>query len=886
MRRFAGLVVVAMLGAGDAALAQNVDPDYEERGPRFLLASAGAPVRVDLAKTPMLRRRISLELHGAGLGEALRQVSEKSGVRLAFSNAVLPPDRRVEFQANNITVAAALTELLIDAEVDVLFSRDGGAVLVQRRDGAVQTGTIVGRVTDAKAGQGLEGTEVLVDGTRWRTLTGTDGQYRLADVDTGTYVVTARRIGYTRQSRSVSVVEGQEVTADFALQAAVTRLDELVTTGTVVPTELKAIPTPISVITGNEIEQKGYQRVDQIFRGDVPAAIAWDLGGSGYYSDISIRGATSIFTNFVKTYIDGVEVANPKFLATLDPSSIERIEVLRGPQASTIYGSNASGGVMTIFTKRGAFNTPRPHLEAKLSAGLVQSRWNNAMQQDHSLAISGGATDFSYQLGGGYSGYGDWLPNIGSKNASLYGSMRGTQGPLTAEFSGRFYNKNNGYNRNPEFAVISPYVGSIDETDLVKQQTYGLTLRYAATPRWQHNLVLGYDRSQLEIYLNRPMLVTPADSFLSLYTNDESKASLAYNTTYAVSLGRVAQSSLTVGVDHWKYYSGGFSKQSTTTITNQIPSPDAGLRSEYDNTGFFGQVQLGFRDALFLTAGLRAEDNQNFGRDFGLAWNPRVGASYVRTIGDVSIKARAAYGKAIRPPSAGFAQAYTTVSSEQLANPDLRPEQQTGLDGGLDIYFGRKGSLEATYYHQTAIDLIDRFVVEVSPLHTFQFQNVGRIRNSGWELQGRFNAGQFSLTGTYSFTSSVVKQLSPTYSGDLRPGDQMRAIPRHMAGGYASYALPRTTASLGVTWIGSWVEWDWFALTTASFNGTFTGSFRDYWKTYNGFAKLNLSISQGLTDRVTLFLRSDNLTNKNVAERSNLNVNPGRVSMIGVRARF
>src|SRR5205823_1057393 len=158
--------------------------------------------------------------------------------------------------------------------------------------------------------------------------------------------------------------------------------------------------------------------------------------------------------------------------------------------------------------------------------------------------------------------------------------------------------------------------------------------------------------------------------------------------------------------------------------------------------------------------------------DFGLLWAPRVGVAYVRTIGNVTAKARVAYGKAIRPPNPGYAQGVVTANAIGLANPNLGPEQQIGPDGGLELYLGRRGSLEATYYHQTANNLIDLVVVRDSP-YTYQYQNVGKIKNTGWEFRGRLNAGRLSLTGTYSITRSVVQTLSPTYSGDLQTGDQM-----------------------------------------------------------------------------------------------------------------
>jgi len=508
------------------------------------------------------------------------------------------------------------------------------------------------------------------------------------------------------------------------------------------------------------------------------------------------------------------------------------------------------------------------------------------VQQDDELAVSGGSPDFSYRLGGGFLHNGDWVAHAHSTNANLSGSLRGTQGPVAVEFSGRFTSRSLGQAQNPDFYQFDPSLSpAYDVTNLVKQQTYGLTADYEATPHWRHTLVLGYDRSGFEWHQNRPLLTTPADTFLSVADGDQTRASVAYHTTYGGSLGRTVQASLTAGADHWTYHRSVFSAFRVTRTNDASFYPAGASRSEYNNSGYFAQGQIAFRDALFVTAGLRAEDNQNLGQDFGLAWAPRVGVAYVRAVGDVTAKARVAYGKAIRPPDPGLSEAVVSSSFTQVANPNLAPEQQVGSDGGLELYFGRRGSVEATYYHQTAIDLIDGVVLSASP-QRYQNQNVGRIKNRGWEFQGRMNAGRLSLTGTYSIMNSIVEKVSPTYTGSLQPGDQMLDIPKHTAGAKLSYSVRGTTATVGVTWIGEWTEYDYLALYGYYYGGqAYRGSGRAYWMTYPAFTKFNLSVSQTLTDRVGVFLRSDNLTNRNVSEQNNANFSMGRVTMIGVRVK-
>src|SRR5207245_1755794 len=113
------LVALALLflSASSAVLAQRVP---EPRGPQFLLASASptkAPVVVDAGSVASLRQRVSLILDGARVGEALAELSRASGLQIVYADGVVPSEGRVYLRAEAITVAAALTEVLLDAGV-------------------------------------------------------------------------------------------------------------------------------------------------------------------------------------------------------------------------------------------------------------------------------------------------------------------------------------------------------------------------------------------------------------------------------------------------------------------------------------------------------------------------------------------------------------------------------------------------------------------------------------------------------------------------------------------------------------------------------------------------------------------------------------------------
>jgi outer membrane receptor protein involved in Fe transport len=894
MSRLTAYLVPLFLTCSRLVGAQTPDSDFVERGPRFLLASAAAPVpvQVDVTRTPVLRQSISLDLNGVALGDALREISAKAGMQLAFSNTMLPPEKTVTFRADHITVAAALTEVLVDAQVDVLFSHDGRAVLVRRAD--FQGGTVNGRVTDAKTGKAVPNVSVYLEGTRWRATTGEDGSYRLVDVTAGTYTLMASRIGFAKQSQSVTVTAGQEATVNVELSAAATELEQVVVTGTIVPTERKALPTPISVVTAQDIAQQNLQRVDQIFRGQVPGAVAWDPGAFDNTSLIMVRGASSIGSlPRIKTYVDGVEVADAAYVANIDPNTVERIEIIRGPQASTLYGADALSGVMQIFTKKGQSGLAHPELTGKASAGGVGSvdGTGTKAMSDNTASLLGGGGAASYNLAGTYRTTGEWRPSYDSRYWDVSGGAQASQGSFTLSASARYSNNTFDDPWNTRFASYRPFSKPFYSTEDLRQQMYGLTLQYQVTSQWHNALTLGYDRTFSSQYQTQPRFTTPADSFLYVSNGDQAKTSLVFHTDVSLKFGNNVAATITAGVDH-SYYDFQSSYTSGATKTNGfLDGSTSTYHVNWPNTGYFGQTQFGFGERFFLTGGLRAERNPNFGVDLGTAFSPRVGAAYLTPLRGATVKLRASYGESIRPPSIGASEASRTSTSVRLANPSLGPERQRGVDGGMDLYLAGGASFGVTYYNQRAIDLIDlvNLTTPSDTLQTYQSQNIGRVKNVGWEFEGRFKIGPVSIAGTYSITRSTVQQLSPTYTGDYLPGDKILGIPRTSGGATITYSpRPHTTLTASTTYFGHWTEMDFVAFFGAIFGGQpYRGSTRAYWIEYPAVTKVALGIRQDLTNGLGVFGRIENLGNTTRFEANNFNFVPmPREVIVGATYRY
>ena len=895
-------VVVALSAASSGAeVATPMQP--VDRGPVFYAAPAQVgerPVRLDTAWAPVLRQRIALDLRGVTIPEALAAIGARSGLRFAYERSGFPAAARVTATGGEMTVAGALTEVLAGVNADVEFGAEGLVSIVARRV-AAETGTITGRVTDAKTGAVLPRASLLLEGVARGATTSDSGTYRIADVAAGSYTLVARFLGYVEVRRPIAVVAGQPTVVDIALTRSVNELEQVVVAGTVVPTEVKAIPTPVSVITSEDIDLQRPQAMVQLFRQMVPSAVAWDIAADPYQTAMSVRGGSTLNlgTGSMKVYLDGIEISDNTF-AAIDPASIDRIEVIRGPQAATIYGSGAISGVMLVTTKHGADGLTRPRVDLQIAEGVVQGPYaheggGDAARQQYTGSVSGGTTAASYNFGGGYTSTGNWVAEGGTAIPSVYGGVHLTQSNITVDVTGRDYIQHTGAAFPPAFAStgLSEFAKPNNESQIFQEQTYGASIAYTPTPWWRHNFTVGIDRVAQDGRTTSPALTTPADTFFTILEQNSSKASVAYNTAVQLAISSWMSTSLTVGIDHYSqandlYFTGGATNTSGTIVTDPA-QPITASRSPITNTGVFAQDQFDLFDRLFLTAGVRAERNSAFGQFLGTPVQPRFGASYASSFGVTTFKLRASYGAAIRPPGASEQDEVIGTGEIQLANPLLRPERQSGWDTGFDLAFGGRASVSATYFDQYVQDLIDNVtLVPDSVPEVVQFQNIGRVHNTGIELQASLRIPIGQLTGQYAITGSRVDALGSTYGGDLHVSDQLLGIPRHTGGlSLATTPLPGTTIAVGVTYVGAWTNYNQLA-EAACFGGTGPcfASTRGFIQTLPGFTKANLSVTQRITSVVSGFISVTNLTNNEAVEFLNANPVMGRVTVAGVQLRY
>jgi iron complex outermembrane receptor protein len=326
-------------------------------------------------------------------------------------------------------------------------------------------------------------------------------------------------------------------------------------------------------------------------------------------------------------------------------------------------------------------------------------------------------------------------------------------------------------------------------------------------------------------------------------------------------------------------------------------SYDAPAVTWRENTGLVAQANAAFHNALYLTGGIRFERDAGAGDLTHSATLPMVGAALVRDHGAASVKLRAAYGKGIRSPRTSVR--LTTQPGMRTQGFGLAPEQQSGVEAGVDLTVGRRLTMQVTRFDQLASGLIQRVVLMAddgmpreTPEHRLRYrlQNVGEIANRGWELQASLGGSAFSLAGSLSLVDSRVRRIAANYAGDLRPGDRMLEVPARTSSLTAAWAHGGTRASLGAVHAADWINYDRVALARAVADGSVSDAMgarlRGYWMRYDGVTRLRASATQTLTHGLALQLTGENLLGVQRGEPDNATVLPGRMVTAGVRLDF
>ena len=264
----------------------------------------------------------------------------------------------------------------------------GTTSLVAVRAAVAQTGVVTGLVTAVGSAVPVASSRVTVVGTTLVTTTTPDGRYTLRNVPAGPHDVRVLRVGFAEQKRTVTVTSGGTVTADFALQQVAVQLQEVVATATGPQRRIELGNAVSQVNAAARTEQAPVTDVASLLNNQAPGVQVLPPNTTGAGARIRIRGVNSItLANDPIYYIDGVRMTSSNGSQSgniftggavqsraqdINPDDIESIEVVKGPSAATLYGTDAANGVILITTKRGRVGETRYTVFGE--AGAIQDR--------------------------------------------------------------------------------------------------------------------------------------------------------------------------------------------------------------------------------------------------------------------------------------------------------------------------------------------------------------------------------------------------------------------------------------------------------------------------------------------------------------------------------
>jgi outer membrane receptor protein involved in Fe transport len=693
-----------------------------------------------------------------------------------------------------------------------------------------------------------------------------------------------------------------------SLSHAVAMLDRVVVTGSVIAASERPLPVALDVIPGRDIERRSESELSTVLSGAVPGVWMWEQAPSSMLARYgSIRGASSFGLSYPKIYVDGIEVANPLLFTQISPEIVERVEVIRGPQGAALYGSDAISGVVNMVSRHDGTRADGSHALLRSAAGFTTAFQTGAVAtQEHALTIRGGSNLKSggVTVGGGTTG--DYIPDAFSRDIRMLADARviGSRSTLTA--NARFSGKRAGIPASPLLTTLRRAVTDSEPQALT---TFGLgsSLNYVASDWVTYSLTGGFDGYNLSnLWIDQSAVPAAVDTTLRA-SGSALRGSLRASGVARFGAPEQIGATVTLAVEH-SALSEHNRKSEPVELIPVLREP-ATLSSS--NTGITVQGNLTFRDALYVSTGIRHESiTQTTGLTQGVTL-PLLGAAYVVDGRLATLKLRAAYGKGVRAPRATSGIGAQLPSNTHF-NPFLEPEEQSGIEAGVDLIFGGRFGLHLTRFDQTASGLIQTVTIQDprsggggsggggsggpgGPGRTevwYQLQNVGNVTNRGWESQASFTQGDFAFAGAATLVDSRVQRLAKGYSGDLMVGDRMLSVPARTVSGTIGWQHGGAQLSSTIARASDWIYYDRLRIAqkliaTNHDAREVTGrNLRQFQVSYPGATRLRSAGSLDVWRGMSLTFTGENLLNRQRGEPDTITIVPGRTVTLGIRAKF
>jgi|GEM_PF-709368 len=755
--------------------------------------------------------KVNIQNVNITLEQAFQLLEKKTDIKfMYFKDDNLPLNETVKMNFQGESLYDILVGLAKD--YNLTFNRINNQIVVKKNQGEmeniitnVETGSVKGYVTDGDTKEPLPGVTVALRGTTLGTYTDIRGYFELSGLKPGKYTITASYVGYSTSVKEINISSGKTAEVNFQLGQSALNLDEVIVTGSISERSIRESSNPITVISPKELENRDLSSLSSILQavpGIVIGATADNISQGGRMFDqtianMNIRGAGASVGNKIKIIVDGVELADQSMLTFLDPEQIEKIEIIRGPMGSTLYGAGSSEGIIQVFTKRGI---GKLSVNFKSTFTSQESKYQDAnpLNSQYALALNGSKGDISYNLGINYAVFpiSRWAKNNGidEKDWSFSGQVSGKIAGLKVDLNIMKGMSTAGYCLIDQYYKIALEQGWSNPTSSYLTTTYYdiryklrqvmtiLNINHPISDNLYQNLNVSYSEiNQLTNYYSAYKAYESSTQSYVYYYPSTNAQMIMTNAKYFLNwkepFSDFFKIDLTAGFDisdriiysFKNYYTSPFEEDQTVSST--LKAAGYVLSQTSTTKAVFAEGVWGFWNDLFLTTGYRTENNNGYGDNTGWYSIPKVGLTYVREIGKFTLKPRISWGSSTQPvPPMYKVDKVTTQGSYtiwQVGNPELKPQTQQGWEFGGDIYYGSNYSINITYYHQKFENMVGQVTLTDPTVYMkYTFENIWSVINDGWEISARAIVNPFTIDVAYTHLTSKYGPGFPSASSN------------------------------------------------------------------------------------------------------------------------
>ncbi|MBN9222870.1 MAG: TonB-dependent receptor [Mesorhizobium sp.] len=619
-------------------------------------------------------------------------------------------------------------------------------------------------------------------------------------------------------------------------------LDRILVTDGRTPIEQEKSGRAFTVITGEQLEKNQVRYVADALR-QVPGFAVSRTGSFGGFTQVRVRGAEA---NHLLVMIDGVEVSETSSgefdFGSLLVDDIDRIEILRGPQ-SAFWGSNATAGVVNIITRRGGRDGFK--VDARTEGGTDGTFLGG-------VSLRGGGQNYDVALSAafrrtdGFNIAANGNEKDGDRNTTLNGKFTVDLSPdLTVDATLRYVNRRSDTDPQDFRWGSGTYGQVVDGPD------------WTATREFFGSVGASY--VSMDGALTQKARFTGSDthrdSFSSLATSDPNTwdDGNRYKGSYQASY----QFDTPTMLDAHHQLTAGYDWQRETFAPSHLTQ----TFSRQSNS-FVGEYRGEFLQQFYVNAGLRRDLNDRF--EDATTWS----LSGAWKVPDTATRLHASVGTGITNPT--FYEQFGYYPGSFVGNPNLKPEESTGFDIGVEQGFFNGGLVvDVTYFNQ---DLTNEIYTKFGPgpLYLSTPDNLGGTsKRQGIELSATvdlFNG--FSATATYTYTDSTEQKQA----GGPREVEVRR--PKHSGSLNAAYLFDEDRARVfgEVVFNGRMLDNSFSMAGTTSV-------------TLGAYTVVNVGGSYRINERLEAYGRIENLFDQQYQEVFGYNTQ-GRTAFIGLKGSY